>query len=265
LANSSLNRFIIVVHPQFRAQFGNIDDPVQSQINLAPEMTTSLWKGMSFSAQLIIPLQNELGEEGNDPRPGLLTLNQTLRFPKNTHLSATVGYFTKNRYGIDIEITKHFANGRWLLGSKIGYTGYASYLNGIWYYSQIDALTTQFKAGYFFSRYDLSLSATYGKFLYHDTGWRWDVLRRFGEVDIGFFTSLTEISRNGGIKLSIPLFPAKHMSTGLIRITPAKKFSWEYFYREFPQAAIQYGTGNSIDDFSKGLDPFFIKHELGGF
>jgi len=56
-ANSSSWKLDLVVQPQFKAQFGKRSDPVESQINLAPEMNASLWKGMSISAQWIIPLQ----------------------------------------------------------------------------------------------------------------------------------------------------------------------------------------------------------------
>jgi hypothetical protein len=264
-ANSSSYKFDIVVHPQFKAQFGDHDDPVESQINLAPEIKMTLWKGMSLSAQLIIPLQNELGGDGDYWRPGLLTINQTFRLPRNTFVSATMGYFTQHRYGTDLEIKKYFANGRWLIGANVGYTGYDSYLKGVWYYAGLDVLTAFFNAEYRVAQYDLSLRATYGKFLYGDRGWRFDILRQFGEVEIGFFALKTERGHNGGFNFSIPIFPPKYLPTGPGRISPAKAFPWEYRYKGLPNDGIQYKTGNSIDEFIKRLNPDYIKTQMAEF
>ncbi len=264
-ANSSLRKFDIVVHPQFKAQFGNYDDPVKSQINLVPEINTFLWKGMSLSAQLIIPLQNELEEEGNDWRPGLLTLNQTLRLPRNYFLSATMGYFTQQRYGFDLEIKKYFINGKASLGANVGYTGYASYLKGAWYYSTMDVLTTLVDAEYRVAPFDLIMRATYGKFLYQDRGGRLDILRQFGEVDIGFFVSKTQSGTNGGFNFAIPIFPPKYLPLGSLRIRPALYFPWEYRYwgiLESGASGYRYKTGNRLGDFMKRINPDYVKNQF---
>jgi hypothetical protein len=264
-ANSSSWKFEIVVHPQFKAQFGNYDDPVKSQANLAPEISAFFLKGMSLSAQLIIPLQNELEQEGNDWRPGLLTLNQTFRLPRNYFLSATMGYFTQQRYGFDLEIKKYFINGKASLGANVGYTGYASYLKGAWYYSTIDVLTTLIDAEYRVAPFDLIMRATYGKFLYQDRGGRLDILRQFGEVDIGFFVSKTQIGTNGGFNFAIPIFPPKYLPTGSLRIRPAPYFPWEYRYWgiwESGASGYRYKTGNRLGDFMKRIIPDYVKNQF---
>ncbi|MGH7451164.1 MAG: YjbH domain-containing protein [bacterium] len=264
-ANSSSGKFEIVIHPQFIAQFGNYDDPVKSQINLVPEINAFLWKGMSLSAQLIIPLQNELEEEGNDWRPGLLTLSQTFRLPRNYFLAATMGYFTRQRYGFDLEIKKYLIDGKASLGANVGYTGHASYLKGAWYYSTIDILTALVDAEYRVSPFDLIMRATYGKFLYQDRGGRLDVLRQFGELDIGFFVSKTQIGTNGGFNFAIPLFPPKYLPTGSLRIRPASYFPWEYRYWgiwESGASGYRYKTGNRLNDFMQRINPDYVKNQF---
>jgi hypothetical protein len=274
-ANSSSWKFDLVVHPQFKAQFGKRTDPVESQINLAPELNVSFWKGLSISAQWIIPLQNELVEEsgpaslqnrhrkeGDFARPGLLTLNQTFRAPKNTMISATVGYFTRHRYGADAEIKKHFFNGRASLGANLGYTGYAAYLKGVWSYSTIDLVTALVNAECRLSRFDLSLRATYGKFLERDKGWRIDIRRQFSETDIGFFVSNTEAGTNGGFNFSLPIFPSKHLPPGPFRARTANYFPWEYRYWGGLESAMRYNAGNPLETFMKRLNPDYIKNQL---
>ena len=264
-ANSSLHKLDIVVYPQFRAQFGDYGEPVRSQLNLVPEINIVLWKGMSLAAQLIIPLQNDLGGEGNHWRPGLLTVNQTLRLPRNTFISATLGYFTLHRYGTDLEIKKYFANGRWSIRANVGYNGFATYRERIWYLSDIGILTTLFNAEYRFSPFDLSLRVTYGKFLHQDKGWRFDILRQFGEVDIGFFAIKTEVGTNGGFNFSMPIFPPRYLPTWYVRISPAKEFPFEYRYKRFQNSGVQYDTGKNIDKFMKRLNPDYIKNQMIGF
>lgn len=252
--NVSFHKFDIVIHPQFKALFGDFDNRTKAQINLAPKMNTALWRGMLLSAQLIIPLYNELDEEEDHWRPGLLTINQTFRVPYNSFISATVGYFTRDRYGTDLEIRRYFADGKWAIGANIGYTGYASYLEGTWRYSDIDYLTAFFDVECRVSQFNLTLSAMYGRYLFRDKGWRFSILRQFGEVDIGFFALKTERGGNAGFSVCIPIFPSRYSPARRIRLRPAEELSLEYRYKRLPESSVQYETGNGIDQFMKELD-----------
>ncbi len=264
-ANRSFRKVDLIIHPQFKARFGNLEDAIESQINLAPEITTSLWKGMRLSAQVIIPLQNELSPEGDYVRPGLVTLNQTLRLPESVFVSATAGQFTQNRYGIDAAVKKYFAHGRWAVRANAGYTGYASYRKGDGAHGPLDVLTAFLSVEYYVPRYDLVVGTTYGQFLYEDQGWRVDVLRRFGEVEIGFFALRTALGSNGGFNLTIPLFPHKYTRMGAVRIRTAEAFPLEYRYRGLPRGGIQYDTDNRIHPFLKRLHPVYVSNQLAGF
>ena len=261
-SNLSARKFDITVYPQYNVLFGNFDDPVKSQFNLAPAVSTSLWKGMSLFAQWIFPIRNELSSEGDHGRPGLLLLNQTFRLPFTAFISATTGYFSNNRYGIDFETRKYLFNGRFAIGADVGYTGYASYRKGVWYYSDIDVWTFFFNTEYRFQKFDFKVKATYGLFLDRKKGWRFDVLRQFNEVDIGFFFLTTESGYNGGFNFSIPILPSRYMPTWPLRISPAKKFPWEYRYRAYPTNGRHYKTQNSIDAYLKRLDAGYIKNRL---
>ncbi len=254
----------VFVHPQFNAQFGNYINTVESQINLAPAVSTTLWKGMFLSAQWIFPLQNELGYEGDFARPGLLTLNQTVRLPYNTFLSGTAGYFTQHRYGADLEVKKFWRNGRWAVGVNMGYTGFAAYLKGVWYWSDMDTWTGFLYGEYRFPKLDFTIKATCGKFIYRDKGLRLDAFRQFGEVTVGFFTIKTTRGRNGGFSISIPIFPPKRLSPSRIRISPALYFPWSYRYTGFADYGMQYATGSSVDEFIRGYHPDFLRNQFEG-
>lgn len=247
------HRFGIVLHPQLNTEFGNASDSVRTRISLVPEANASLWKGMLLSAQLVIPVQSDFEDEGKHWTPGLLTLNQTLRLPYNTFVSATAGYFTRRRYGTDLEVRKYLADGRWSVGANVGYTGYAAYIEGVWFYSRVGRLTGIFDVEYWFPRLDFSMRATLGKFLYEDKGFRFDVARRLGEGSLGFYAVKTEGGENVGFNVRIPIFPAKYLSVASVRIGPARDFRQEYRYSAFSSEGVRYDTGNSVDEFMRRL------------
>ncbi len=261
-ANRSFRRIDIVAHPQFRAQFGDFDEPVRSQINVTPEFSTSLWRGMRVAVQLIFPLQNELDEGGDYVRPGLLTLSQYFRLPGSTFVVGSVGYFTQDRYGIDVQARKYFANGLWAMGGNVGYTGRASRVDGGWEYEAPDLVTFFGDAEYWFAPFDVRLSAAAGRFVFEDWGIRVDVLRRFGEVDVGFFALETERGFNAGVNFAVPLLPRRALVAGRVRMRPARIFRWEYRYHGFPISGIRYRTGAGIDDLVGRLRPAEVKSQL---
>jgi hypothetical protein len=262
--NSSSMKLDVFIHPQFKAQFGNVIDAVQSQVNLAPAVSTVPWKGLSLAAQWIFPLQNELGYEGDHDRPGFLTLNQTVRLASRTFVSGTIGYFSEHRYGGDLEIRKYWKNGRWAADFNVGMTGFAAWAENGWIYSDLADWTCFLSGEYRFPELDLTLKAGVGKFLYQDNGWRFDACRQFGEVGIGFYAVTTDEGRNGGFSLTIPVFPSKRMSPRRIRVSPALYFPWSYRYRGMPVYGIQYETQNRLDGFLENLNPDFVKSQLSG-
>ncbi|MGH7491097.1 MAG: YjbH domain-containing protein [bacterium] len=263
--NTSLRKLDIVLFPQLHAMFGEYEDPWKFQANLAPELAITLWKGMSLSAQLIVPLYNELGPEGDSVRPGVLAFSQLLRLPQQVFAAVTLGHFTRQRYGVDLEITKFVMNGKLALGGNLGYTGYASYDQGKWIYSSLDFWTALADVRYRWRCFDLYAGVTYGKFLYGDVGWRMDVLRQFGEVDIGFYGIQTQTGANLGFNFSIPIFPPRYLKPGALRVRTAKYFAWEYRYWSIWKSGstgFRYETGQGLADLMKSFNPDFIASEV---
>ncbi len=256
--NNSDFIFEIVLHPQYNANFVGFVDPVDSQVNICPELKTTLLPGFSLSGRVIFPIFNDLSSEGNYIRPGLSNINQFIRLPFNTFLSATPGYFSEHRYGFDAQIRKYFLNGNFFLGSKIGYTGYASFFRGVLYYTYLDAFTPFLETGYYYSRFDVQFKFTYGRSLYEDAGWRFDIKRYFGEVDIGFYYTQTEIDKNGRFNIRIPLFLSSYMKSGPLRIRPAGYLPWEYRARATRYGWTNYSAGIDIGSSMKKYLPGYI-------
>lgn len=260
--NPSFNKLDIVVHPQIKAQFGNYSNPLKLQINIAPAANISLWKGMKLRAQVVFPLYNEFEEEGNYIRPGLLTISQLIKLPSSSFASINVGYFTNERYGINLDLKKFFFDGKLSLGGNIGYTGYASVLNGKWTYSEVDLVNWFTNIAYRNAKYDLTLQLGYGSFIAIDKGWRFDMYRQFGEIIIGFYGMKTNGVLNGGFNFIIPIPPRKYSTKRMIRVRPASYFAWEYRAKAHPEEGKTYYTGSDQYEVYMLYNPDYIKNNI---
>ena len=261
-ANASHFKLDLVIHPQFMVQLGNYDEPVESQVNIAPELTLSPWQGMRVSAQVILPLQNELGAAGDYVRPGLVTLSQMARLPHSIFLMGSAGYFTKDRYGLDVQAKKFFAGGRWSAGAQVGYTGHASFHRGDLLYSHPQDVSWSVNLEAFLPRYTLFVRSTTGRFVFGDVGTRVDVMREFGEFRFGFLGVATDEGENAGFTLSVPLPFGRYARPAPVRVRPARAFPWEYRSRGYPSHGVQYRTGNAIDDVWHGITPAFLMQNV---
>jgi len=257
-ASSSFGRVDVVIHPWFEASFGNFDNPVQSRTGVAPEVRVALLPGLSLSAQALVTLQDDLNTGESRIRPALVTLNQTMRLPRNVFVSATAGTFNPDRYGVDVEARAYLANGSVSVGAELGLTGAVSYAEDGWYRTPMNERTALVDATWRIDRYDLLLRATAGAFLEDERGVRLDVVRQLGELDIGFFVLTSEEGSNGGVMLRLPLFPAKRPAQGPVRLYAADAFRWQYRYRGFVPGGRRFNTGNTLEDFGRRMNPDYV-------
>lgn len=225
----------LVLYPEIATQLGNFSDPVGLQVNLVPSASVGLWPGMTAHAQLILPLYNELDIAEDDVRPGLLVLHQLLRAPGASFLEVAGGFFSSDRYGLDVRGRSYFFDGRLQFGARVGYTGFLTYDEGTWRYGDLDQLTPSLFADLIvLPEYGLHLRARYGRFLFGDVGATVAVERRFGEMRVGFFGAFTDAGRNAGLTLSVPLPGSRYARLGPLRVRPGRALAWTYRYRRLP-------------------------------
>lgn len=253
----------MVVNPEFKAQFGKYSDPLESQINLVPELNSHLWTGASFSGQIVIPVQNDLDAEGNTIRPGMISYNQLFRLKDEVLISVAAGAFSNNRAGVDVDMKKYLFNGQLAFGARLGITDYINFTGYNFYYRQENVLLQAFmNVQYHNPEHDLTVKLASGLFLYQDIGFRFDVSRQFGEASIGFFALSTNGELNGGFNFSIPLPPRKYSKLRSLRIRPTDSFYWGYRVKGFPREGIIYSTGQSLDGMMIELNPDYVKNQM---
>lgn len=255
----------VLIEPKISMQLGNYDRPIQLLAELAPNLQVQLAKGLILNSQFLIPVYNNLKQmEGAKFRTGIINLSQNLRLPDNLFLTASLGTFSYDRLGIDFKTKKYFLNGSLGIYTQMGYNTWIKTKDTFEdrYFNQDNYFMGRLGAEYRFTAYDLLISASYGTFLYQDKGWRFDVLRQFNEVQIGFSGILTNDTYNAGFYLSIPIFPKRYAKLNKFRVRPSPNFNWGYNFRGQTYAGKNYSTGSNIISKSRDFNPFFIKNQL---
>lgn len=250
-AGKPFGRVDVVVHPWFEAAFGDFDNPIRSRSGVAPEVRVPLRTGLSLSAQVLFTVQDDLPTGESSIRPGLVTLTQTVRLPRNVFVVAAAGLFARNRYGADLQARAYSSDTRWFAGGELALTGAASFAREGWSAAQARERTALAEAGWRSTRYGLTVQGTAGTFLGEQKGIRMDVVRQFGEVDLGWFVTHTDQGTNAGATLRIPLGVAKHPQPGPLRVRVADAFRWEYRYYGFVPGGRRFRTGRTMDDFAR--------------
>ena len=221
----------LVLYPQLTLQNMYFNHIYEKQLNLAPTLNYSGWKGMLLTAQLIFPLVNEINWRDDYIRPGFLTFSQNFKLPNLNELKFTAGNFNRNRYGLDLRWKKHFNNSRWSLAANLSLTGYSSIYNQYWNHSALNQTCWNMKVSYYYPAYQLQGDLTAGQFLAGDRGARMDVYRHFGEVTIGVYAAYTGHNPNGGFHFALPLDPFRRKHRHRVRLMLPAYFDMEYSAR----------------------------------
>lgn len=229
--NPSVNKFDLVLYPKFILQNIYFKKIYEIQLNICPALETTLWRGMKFTGQVIIPIVNDLGKEGDRIRPGFVTLSQRFWLWNRVYSIVTIGNFNFNRYGSDLELQYPFGNNHWNLAFNAGLTGHSNFLEGRWIKDDINTITWFTTLSYLYEKYNLQFDINYGQYINKDIGFRIDCTRFFGETTIGFYAMYTKNqsdSFTGGFHFVIPFPPKKRERKRHFRVTIPRYFDWEY-------------------------------------
>ncbi|MDR1371578.1 MAG: hypothetical protein LBJ17_00425 [Dysgonamonadaceae bacterium] len=226
--NHSAGKVDLVVYPQISLNNSWMDKLYGGIFNIAPAVEVGLWKGASFTGQVIFPIWNNMNGEMDYIRAGMLLFRQEYRFPKNVFMAFHVGNFNASRMGVDISAKYISDNDRWQAGMNAGLTGSSTFYFGKWAVSQWKR-----NSGAVFFRYNepthnLQFDLTGQRYIYGDYGVRLDCTRHFGEVAIGFYGMYSGGEANGGFHFAVPLPGQKRMKRQAVRIYLPEYFDWEY-------------------------------------
>ena len=109
------------------------------------------------------------------------------------------------------------------------------------------------------------MEGCWGHFLFNDNTWRINLLRSFGELDLGFMGIWNEkIGLLTGLVLNIPFPISKKATPRSFRFSTPNSIPWHYRYLPLTDG-YSLDTGTDIEMYMKKLFPGFIKNNLNEF
>ena len=266
--NSSRFKVDILVYPQLSFKNLIITQIYQVLFTLNPAVEVSLWPGMKFTGQLIVPVYNDgYGYLQDKVHPGFITLSQRFRLPLNIKGMATVGYFSADRYGADLQLFYPFRDERFSLEGRIGSVA-IGYWNGFnLHYDTEFSTTWSLGANFYWPRYNTSFSLKGEKYLMGEKGVKFEMIRHFRYASVGFYAQKAkEANSNGGFRIQVLLPPYKYkrfknkyiprLNTSYNMGIVYNAGNERYYYRQYRSAADE----NIMN--SNRFNPYFIKSEI---
>lgn len=266
--NSSRFKVDILVYPQLSFKNLIITQIYQVLFTLNPAVEISLWPGMKLTGQLIVPIYNDgYGYLQDKVHPGFITLSQRFRLPFNIKGMATVGYFSADRYGADLQLFYPFKDERFSLEGRIGSVA-IGYWNGFnLHYDTEFSTTWSLGANFYWPRYNTSFSLKGEKYLMGERGVKFEMIRHFRYASVGFYAQKAkEANSNGGFRIQVLLPPYKYkrfknkyiprLNTSYNMGIVYNAGNERYYYRQYRSVADE----NIMN--SNRFNPYFIKSEI---
>ncbi len=217
------------VEPYYNSRFGDIDDPFRTQLGLGPRLElTSKW-GIYGVFQWLFPIQNDFDVEvGFGHRPGETGVGYTRIFNQQIFLNAFAGIFTNRRYGVSSELIFMNSRGTIYYGGGIYYSGPYIYTDNTFIRERVRYLSGYGFLGYRIKSQDLTIRIVGERYLNEDYGGRLELIRQFGNTDIGFYAQRSKNGENGGIMVTLALWPRKFYNNSWFQFRPPHSFSLQY-------------------------------------
>lgn len=226
--NRSAGKIDWVLYPQLSLNNAWFDKLYGTIINIAPALEVGLWKGASFTGQVIFPVWNNMKGQMDYIRPGMLVLRQEIRLPYNGFVTLSGGNFNANRMGVDVSLLYRLDNDRWAFGLNGGLTGSSTFYGGKWQMSRWKKVSGSVGVRYNEPYYNLSFDLKALRCIYGDYGVRADCVRHFGEVSVGLYAMYTGSEANGGFYFAVPLSRKKKSKRSFMRVRLPEYFDLQY-------------------------------------
>lgn len=251
------------VSPDIQARFGNFDNPIQAKINLLIDAKVFLGYGFAVYSGVQLPLTNSLDTQASNVRPGPTQLQYFGKIAPGHFVFLSAGSFFYDRYGLDLQYRKYDFTSRLSFGLEAGLTGFYFFPPEGLYTRSMNDVYALLDLEYFIPRLSSSVGLSLGQFLFQDRGLRIDLVRQYGNLDIGFFAIGSENGFNGGFNLAFPLFPGKLLRTKWFELRTNEDFRWEYGVNNEDLVGRRYRTGTTrLKDFLRPYHSQFITQQI---
>lgn len=268
--NDSRFKTDILIYPQLSFQNMDITKIYQVMFSLNPALEISLWQGMKFTGQVILPLYVDTeGYAAYSPiykkvRPGFITLSQMFRLPYNIKGKATIGFFNQDQYGLDLQMFYPLKDQRFSIEGNLGYTGWGFWNGFSFKYNEQYQWTWSLGGNFYWPKYDVNFSLKAEQYLRGEKGVRFDMVRHFKYAAVGFYAmKAKEANSNGGFMIQIALPPYKHSRHAYLpRVSTSRNIGIIYnagneriFYKKHRTET----SDKTMEE--KGFNPLYIENK----
>ena len=245
--NRARYKFDFRIQPEFIANFGYREKPLQSKTNLLLQSQFYIRRGLVLNWGILFPLVNDLDTQELNIRPAPVFLNQFMALDHQNYLSASAGLFYTDRYGLNVQYRHIDLTKPWSFGIETGLTGAYYFPKGGFTYSRPNELLLVADVAYRLPVRNITLKVSGGQYLYQDRGARVDFIRQFTNVEIGFYAMKTVNGSTGGFNFAIPIPPGRIAQTQRARLRSTEEFRWEYSYTRGYEIGLRYKVGYQLD------------------
>lgn len=271
LKNRSLFKIDVLVYPQLAFKNLILTQIYQVLFDLSPAVEVSLWKGMKLTAQVKFPVYNDgYGMFEDKIHPGHLTISQRFRLPYNVFGKATVGYFSADQYGLDVEMFHPFSfDSRFELKARVGYTG-TGYWDGFRLHYDSDMnFSWSLGSSFYWPEFNTQFAIKAERYLRKEIGVKFEMIRHFRYCSIGFYAMKAQHAKaNGGFRFQVALPPyGRYKRKGYIpRVNTSANMGVMYNAGNERKYYKQYKAEVSDNIMEKNsFNPYYIKSELLNF
>ena len=216
-ANVSRWKVDLFVRPRVETNFLTDLGVAEFRVSVLPDAYVQLGRGLVLNARGTIPVNTTKGfdrslENQNADR---LLLHQAMRLPgvDRPDVSAltqfSLGRFGYDAVGIANEMDISVADGRISIGSTLALFGKSP--------RQLDHSVALGTVRVRDVAWDVTAGLTAGRFRRGDVGGMADLSRMFGSTELAFFFRSTDFASSAGIRVGVPLTPARELKPGRIR------------------------------------------------
>ncbi len=240
-------KFDLRIHPEFIAQFGYRENPVESKFNLLLQTQLYLARGLVLNGGVLLPVQNDFDNQPRNVRPAPVYLNQFLALDGSNFISLAAGLFYNDRYGLHAQYRNADPTSRWSAGLEAGLTGFQYFPPSGFYYEPLRDLLLLADVAWRIPTRDVTLKLMGGQFLYQDRGLRAEFIRQFPDVEVGLYVMKTGNGSTGGFNFAIPIPPGRLLQSRKARLRTSEEFRWEYSYSRGYRIGTRYRVGTPLD------------------
>jgi len=254
-------KFDFRLQPEFIANFGNKDRPVESKTNLLVQSQLFLSRGLVLHWGVLVPIANTFDSQPLNLRPAPIYLNQFLALNQTNYLSLSAGLFYNDQYGVNVQYRKANLTKPWSFGVEAGLTGFYFFPPNGLYYSRLREVLLLADVAYRFDARDVTIRLSGGQYLGDDRGARVDFIRQFPNVEVGLFVMKTTNGSTGGFQFAIPIPPGKIAQSARLRLRTTEEFRWEYNYSRGYNIGTRYRVGNQLDALLRQYHQGYLRNQ----